>query len=563
MKNIFLLIFLAFSTQIHAQVNIVDTGSYQGYQVYQNGVYRSTQPKGETFIDVDATGKLSIKQMSGVQVTQYFTFSNYRINGNSFATFQGAIDTLGIAIGWVNSGGSGSGIQSIIAGDNITVDATDPQNPVISATGGGESVNIYNSDGTADAPRVAEFPFGVTFSNPNTGTVIALQESETGGNGSGIANNRAGIYVSGGNAVMEGDSLTFSHVEGDTANIHFFNLPYLSNPAFNLGVDVTEISGDYKYKLYRTNTGGSGDLNAANGTYKDGNTVKLGGDLTETTVIEMPDTNTYFQIGNDGNALNIKKPVPVEFQDIAKEFSGFDFTENDAMAVVGTVWGVTVADIGFEDETIIGSLSVVGDFVSGDYTIYVTGIRVSDAGNSENISVAIVYSGGDILSVNAMSVNPSTILFTHSNIEVTLNNSGISISDGTNSLLITPESILVPSPPPSGNYVLKSIGGSVNWEEESAHESHIVSASTFEIIPVKSVYMLTLTGTITEAKLPPIAGNDGLIIFITNAGTSTSDIISNSGGNDIWEGGMYSNSSSVVNGTVMRLINDGVSYRVL
>jgi hypothetical protein len=33
--------------------------------------------------------------------------------------------------------GTGDGVQSIVAGANITVDATDPQNPVISATGGG------------------------------------------------------------------------------------------------------------------------------------------------------------------------------------------------------------------------------------------------------------------------------------------------------------------------------------------------------------------------------------------------------------------------------------------
>lgn len=30
----------------------------------------------------------------------------------------------------------GTGIQSIVAGDNITVDDTDPNNPIVSATGG-------------------------------------------------------------------------------------------------------------------------------------------------------------------------------------------------------------------------------------------------------------------------------------------------------------------------------------------------------------------------------------------------------------------------------------------
>lgn len=39
----------------------------------------------------------------------------------------------------VFSSGDGGGIESIVAGTNVTVDDTDPQNPIISATGGGSS----------------------------------------------------------------------------------------------------------------------------------------------------------------------------------------------------------------------------------------------------------------------------------------------------------------------------------------------------------------------------------------------------------------------------------------
>lgn len=34
------------------------------------------------------------------------------------------------------------GIQSIVQGDNITIDNTDPLNPVVSATGGGEGEHL-------------------------------------------------------------------------------------------------------------------------------------------------------------------------------------------------------------------------------------------------------------------------------------------------------------------------------------------------------------------------------------------------------------------------------------
>ena len=36
------------------------------------------------------------------------------------------------------------GIQSIVAGDNITVDNSDPANPVVSSTGGGSEQNNIN-----------------------------------------------------------------------------------------------------------------------------------------------------------------------------------------------------------------------------------------------------------------------------------------------------------------------------------------------------------------------------------------------------------------------------------
>lgn len=42
-----------------------------------------------------------------------------------------------VVVGPIPGGGSGSGVQSIVAGTNVTVDSSDPQNPVVSATGGG------------------------------------------------------------------------------------------------------------------------------------------------------------------------------------------------------------------------------------------------------------------------------------------------------------------------------------------------------------------------------------------------------------------------------------------
>jgi len=55
-------------------------------------------------------------------------------------TGDGTVGNPLIAIG----GGGGGGIESIVAGDNITVDNTDPLNPIVSASGGGSSALFPN-----------------------------------------------------------------------------------------------------------------------------------------------------------------------------------------------------------------------------------------------------------------------------------------------------------------------------------------------------------------------------------------------------------------------------------
>lgn len=57
----------------------------------------------------------------------------YKFNGSSWEIFSG--------------GGSGGGIASIVAGTGIAVDATDPNNPIISATGSGGMSNPMTTAG--------------------------------------------------------------------------------------------------------------------------------------------------------------------------------------------------------------------------------------------------------------------------------------------------------------------------------------------------------------------------------------------------------------------------------
>lgn len=91
----------------------------------------------------------------------------------------------------------------------------------------------------------------------------------------------------------------------------------------------------------------------------------------------------------------------------------------------------------------------------------------------------------------------------------------------------------------------------------------ITSAGSFPIVPTRSTVFVTFTGTTTTTTLPPIAGNEGMIIFLTNAGSGLVTVNSNLGANDIWEGGVDINTTVIPTGTVMRVINDGLKFRVL
>lgn len=86
----------------------------------------------------------------------------------------------------------------------------------------------------------------------------------------------------------------------------------------------------------------------------------------------------------------------------------------------------------------------------------------------------------------------------------------------------------------------------------------------YQIKPTARTIIITLTGTSTDVELPPLEGNMGTFIFIKNAGELPSSVISNPNDTDnLWEGGMDVESTSVAPGSIMRIFNDGIQYSVL
>ena len=67
-----------------------------------------------------------------------------KATADGYASLDDLYNTLRDKIDHRYASGGGGGIESIVAGTNITVDDTDPQNPIISATGGGSPAGSNN-----------------------------------------------------------------------------------------------------------------------------------------------------------------------------------------------------------------------------------------------------------------------------------------------------------------------------------------------------------------------------------------------------------------------------------
>lgn len=109
MKKLLTALIFLLPLSLFGQINLIDTFSTEVYHVVNTGTFRSANPKGETYIEVDASSRICIKYQSGAQVTQFSNWQNYRYNGQAFGSFAGAVDSIGIAIGSTSGGGGGEG----------------------------------------------------------------------------------------------------------------------------------------------------------------------------------------------------------------------------------------------------------------------------------------------------------------------------------------------------------------------------------------------------------------------------------------------------------------------
>ncbi len=81
-------------------------------------------------------------------------------------------------IEFVNGGGGGGGtVDSIVAGIGIAVDSTDPANPIVSATGGGGSFTVTETEVDFGATPTTDATFTITDASITATSKIMVTES--------------------------------------------------------------------------------------------------------------------------------------------------------------------------------------------------------------------------------------------------------------------------------------------------------------------------------------------------------------------------------------------------
>jgi hypothetical protein len=190
----------------------------------------------------------------------------------------------------------------------------------------------------------------------------------------------------------------------DSLNLFFTNLKRKDTVDYILGVNESSSINPLikKYTLFRTpiSSGGGGSTYfAKNGIYINSDTIKLGGNITEDTKLDNPNSKSI-QIGSDGDAMNLNVAPPIEFSEFLASFSGFDYQDEHMKTVFGIIKDIVFTDFGFDSTTMVGSFTIAGnpfDSIFPDGSIFIDGIFYSE----DNLAVGqekfiITFLGADV-----------------------------------------------------------------------------------------------------------------------------------------------------------------------
>ena len=191
------------------------------------------------------------------------------------------------------------------------------------------------------------------------------------------------VIIQSNNSVeLSAPNISFLGKGYDSIDVNFLNLKRKDTVDYILGVtENTNINPLVKtYKMYRTpkTSGGGGGSSylAKNGIKIESDTIKLGGNITENTKLDNPNSKSV-QIGSDGDAMNLNVPPPSEFSGLISTYTGFDYRSAEYMSFIGILKGLNYAPFGFVDQDMVGTFTIVGnpfDSIYPDGSVMVDGV---------------------------------------------------------------------------------------------------------------------------------------------------------------------------------------------
>ncbi len=162
------------------------------------------------------------------------------------------------------------------------------------------------------------------------------------------------------------------------------------------GANITIDNSNIKFPVINAIGGGSSYL-AKNGIYIDSDTIKLGGNITEDTKLDNPNSKSV-QIGSDGDAMNLNVPPPSEFGGLISTYTGFDYRSAEYMSFIGVLKGLNFAPLGFSNQDMVGTFTITGnpfDSIFPDGSVMVDGVW-EQGGQVAMGKFVFTFSGSDI-----------------------------------------------------------------------------------------------------------------------------------------------------------------------
>ena len=142
------------------------------------------------------------------------------------------------------------------------------------------------------------------------------------------------------------------------------------------GTNITIDNSNIKFPIISSSGGGGSSYSAKNGIYINSDTIKLGGNITENTKLDNPNSKSV-QIGSDGDAMNLNVVPPFPYSGLISSYSGYDYRSAEYMSFIGVLKSLNFAPFGFVNQDMVGTFTIVGnpfDSIFPDGSVMVDGV---------------------------------------------------------------------------------------------------------------------------------------------------------------------------------------------